>query len=112
VSAAEFVGRLVGVQVDRPLGSPHPEFGFAYPVNYGFVHGVAAPDGDEFDVYVLGVPEPRQRFVARCIAVVHRLDDDDDKLAVVPDGVQMFDAEIRQLTHFQEQYFDSTIRRA
>jgi inorganic pyrophosphatase len=112
VSAAEFVGRPVEVQVDRPLGSPHPEVGFAYPVNHGFVHGVAAPDGDELDAFVLGVPEPRQWFVARCIAVVHRLDDDDDKLVVVPDGVQMSDAEIRQLTHFQEQYFDSTIRRA
>jgi len=112
VSAAEFVGRLVEVQVDRPLGSPHPVFGFAYPVNYDFVHGVAAPDGDELDAYVVGVPEPRRRFVARCIAVVHRLDDDDDKLVVVPDGVEMSDAELRQLTHFQEQYFDSTIRRA
>lgn len=98
--------------MDRPLRSPHPVFGFAYPVNYDFVLGVAAPDGDELDAYVVDVPEPRRRFVARCIAVAHRLDDDDDKLVVVPDGVEMSDAELRQLTHFQEQYFDSTIRRA
>jgi len=110
VSAAQFVGRLVEVRGDRPLGSQHPELGFAYPVDSGFAHGVSAPDGDELDSYVLGVPEPRQRRLARCIAVVHRPDDDDDKLVVVPDGVQMSDAEIRQLTHFQEQYFDSTIR--
>ena len=111
MSAAQFIGRLVEVQVDRPLGSTHPEFGFVYPVNYGFVPGVAAPDGDELDAYVLGVPEPLQRFVGRCIAVVHRLDDDDDKLVVVPDGTQLSDAEIGQLTQFQERYFTSTIIR-
>jgi inorganic pyrophosphatase len=111
VSAAQFIGRLVEVEVDRPLGSTHPEFGFAYPVNYGFVPGVAAPDGDELDAYVLGVAEPRERFTGRCIAVIHRLDDDDDKLVVVPDGVALSDAEVRRLTRFQERYFSSTIIR-
>ena len=108
----ELIGRLVKVYVDRPLGSLHPEFGSAYPVNYGFVPGVAAPDEDELDAYVLGVADPQQRFEGRCIAVVHRLDDDDDKLVVVPDGTRLTDAEIRQSTHFQERYFTSTILRA
>lgn len=109
MSAAQFIGRLVEVQVDRPLGSLHPEFGFVYAVNYGFVPGVSAADGDELDAYVLGVSEPVPRFVGRCVAVIHRLDDDDDKLVVVPDGTQLSDGEIGRLTHFQEQYFASTI---
>jgi inorganic pyrophosphatase len=50
-------------------------------------------------------------FAGRCIAVIHRLDDDDDKLVVVPDGAQPSDAEIRQATRFQEQFFASRILR-
>jgi inorganic pyrophosphatase len=112
VSAADFIGRLVEVHVDRPIGSLHPEFGYAYPVNYGSIPGVSAPDGDDLDAYVLGVSEPRRRFAGRCIAVLHRVDDDDDKLVVVPDGLELSDAEIRELTSFQERYFTSTIVRA
>ena len=76
------------------------------------VPGVPAPDGDELDAYVLGIAEARERFTGRCIAVVHRLDDDDDKLVVVPDGVQLSDAEVTRLTKFQERYFTSTILRS
>jgi inorganic pyrophosphatase len=112
VSAADHIGSLVEVEIDRPLGSSHPEHGFTYPVNYGFVPGVPAPDGDELDAYVLGVSEPRRRFTGRCIAIVHRLDDADDKLVVVPDGVELTDTEVRRLTRFQEQYFTSTILRS
>jgi inorganic pyrophosphatase len=112
VSAADFIGRLVEVEIDRPLGSSHPEHGFTYPVNYGFVPGVPAPDGDELDAYVLDVFEARERFTGRCIAVVHRLDDADDNLVVVPDGVELSDADVRRLAQFQEQYFTSTILRS
>ena len=111
MNAVDLIGRLVEVQIDRPLGSLHPQFGSTYPVNYGFVPGIDAPDGDDLDAYVLGVSEPVARFAGRCIAVVHRLDDDDDKLVIVPDGVELSDAEIRHLTEFQEQYFNSTILR-
>jgi inorganic pyrophosphatase len=112
VSAADYIGRLVEVEIDRPLGSSHPDHGYRYPVNYGFVPGVPAPDGDELDAYVLGVAEARERFTGRCIAVVHRLDDDDDKLVVVPDGVELSDAEVTRLTQFQERFFTSTILRS
>jgi inorganic pyrophosphatase len=112
VSAVDYIGRLVEVEIDRPLGSSHPDHGFRYPVNYGFVPGVPAPDGDDLDAYVLGVPEARERFTGRCIAVVHRLDDDDDKLVVVPDGAELSDAEVTRLTQFQERYFTSTILRS
>ena len=112
VETSDYIGQVVEVCVDRPLGSRHPEFGFQYPVNYGFVPGTSSPDGEEFDAYVLGLSEPLEEFEGRCIAVIHRLDDDDDKLVVVPEGRQFTDAEIRRATRFQERYFTSDIRRS
>ena len=100
------------VKIDRPLGSRHPDGGFEYEVNYGFVPGVIAPDGEELDAYVLGVAEPLAEYEGQCIAIVHRLDDDDDKLVLVPDGVRLSDREILEATAFQERFFDSHVLRA
>jgi inorganic pyrophosphatase len=94
------------------LGSRHPKWGFVYPVNYGYLPGVIAPDGRGLDAYVLGVDEPLDEFTGRCIAIVHRLDDDDDKLVAVPEGMALTDNEIRAQTHFQEQFFKSQILRS
>ena len=110
--ARSFLGRRVTVHIDRPLGSRHPQWGFLYRVNYGYVPGVIAPDGEELDAYVLGVDHPVTQYAGRCIAVVHRLDDDDDKLVVVPDGMCLSDDDILAQTHFQEQFFDSHVLRA
>jgi len=93
------------------MGSRHPEWGHLYPVNYGSVPGVRAPDGEDLDAYVLGVFEPVETFTGRCIAVIRRLDDEDDKLVVVPEGVVYSDEQIRALTEFQERYFRSVILR-
>jgi len=93
------------------MGSRHPRHGFVYPLNYGYVPGVPAPDGDELDVYVLGVFEPIDAFVGRCIAVIHRLDDNDDKLVLVPEGKTYTDGQIRALVEFQERFFESEIWR-
>ena len=109
--AIKFLGQSVQVEIDRPLGSQHPDFGFIYPLNYGYLPGVAAPDGDELDAYILGVFEPLERFSGRCIAVIHRLDDDDDKLLVTPEGKNYTDDQIRALTEFQERFFNSVIIR-
>ncbi len=110
--ARSWLGRRVTVRVDRPLGSRHPQWGFLYPVNYGYVPGVIAPDGEELDAYVLGVEEPLAEFSGRCTAIVHRLDDDDDKLVVVPDGVRLSDDDILAQTGFQERFFDSHVLRS
>ena len=110
-SPRSYLGQRVTVQIDRPLGSCHPEHGFPYPVNYGYLPGVPAPDGEALDAYVLGVGAPLSTFTGHCIAVIHRLDDDDDKLVVVPEGVTLSDDEIRAQTHFQEQYFRSNLLR-
>ncbi len=106
-----FLGQTVTVLMDRPLGSKHPKYGYLYPVNYGFIENTLAPDGQEVDAYVLGVTEPLEEYTGRCIALVHRVKDQDDKLVVVPEGVTMTDDEIRQATHFQEQYFESELIR-
>ena len=111
VDARTFLGRMVTVTIDRPLGSRHPERGFIYPVNYGFVPNVPAPDGENLDAYVLGVFEPVETFMGECIAVVHRLDDDDDKLIVVPMGKRYTDEQIAALVEFQERFFESSVTR-
>jgi inorganic pyrophosphatase len=41
--------------------------------------GVPAPDGKDLDVYILNIAEPLQQFTGECIAVIHRLNDNDDK---------------------------------
>ena len=86
VDARTFIGKMARIVIDRPLGSRHPERGFVYPVNYGFLPGVPAPDGENLDAYVLGVLDPLETFTGRCIAVIQRSDDDDDKLIVAPEG--------------------------
>jgi inorganic pyrophosphatase len=109
--ARRYLGQTVTVSMDRPLGSKHPKHGYEYPVNYGFIPETKAPDGGEVDAYVLGVNEPLETFVGTCIAVLHRTNDDDDKLIVCPDGQALTDQQIREATHFQEQWFESEIVR-
>lgn len=106
-----FLGKVVRVVVDRQLGSLHPQHGFAYPVNYGYVPGTVSGDGEEVDAYVLGVVAAVPEFVGECIAIIHRLDDDDDKLVVAPPGKSYTDEQIRALTEFQERFFMPVIYR-
>lgn len=106
------MGKTVIVKIDRPLGSTHPEHSdIHYPVNYGFVPGAIASDGSELDAYILGVFEPVKTFIGRCIAIIHRTNDDDDKLVIVPEGMEYSDEQIRALTEFQERFFQSVIIR-
>lgn len=106
-----YLDKEVNVKIDRPLNSKHPKHGFTYELNYGYIPNTTSGDGEELDCYVLGVDEPITEFIGKCIAVIHRLNDDDDKLIVVPEGKEFTDEEIKKLTHFQEQYFESEIIR-
>lgn len=109
--AREYLGKTMEVVMDRPLGTKHPKHGFVYEANYGYIEGVMAPDGEELDAYYLGVDDPMNHAEGVCIAIAHRRDNDDDKLIVVPKGVQLSDDEIIAAIHFQEQWFDTEIVR-
>lgn len=109
--AKKFLNKIVRVKIDRKLGSKHPKWGFEYPVNYGFVEGVMAPDGEELDAYLLKVNEPVEEFEGEVVAVVHRTDNDDDKLVVVPEGEKVTDEEIESMTEFQEKFFKHEVVR-
>ena len=63
------------------------------------------------DVYVIGIFKPLATFTGRCIAVIQRADDDDDKLIVAPDGKDYSDEQIFALTEFQERFFESSVTR-
>ncbi len=102
---------IVKVTVDRPLGSYHPKHkDMYYPINYGYVEGIIAPDEEEQDAYILGVNEPVKEFVGRIIAIIHRFDDVEEKWVVAPEDVSFTKEEIMQQVEFQEKYFKSEIR--
>ena len=104
------IGQIVTVVVDRPLGSRHPEYPeLLYPVNYGYVPGILAGDGEEQDTYILGVEEPLERFTGRVIAVIYRLDDAENKWVVAPEGRSFTKEEIAEATMFQERFFHCRI---
>lgn len=109
--STDFLNQMVTIKIDRPLNSKHKKFNMIYEVNYGFVPGTMASDGEEIDAYVLGINNSISEFIGRYIAVIHRTNDDDDKLVVVPDGMKLSDEEIRKQISFQEKWFDSKIIR-
>ena len=104
------IGAVVTVTVDRPMGSFHPEHNdILYPINYGYIEGVIAPDGEEQDAYVLGVDKAVEKFTGKIIAIIHRLDDAEDKWVVCPENKTFSKEEIAQQVRFQEQFFKTEI---
>lgn len=104
------LGKLVTVTVDRPLGSYHPKHkDIHYPVNYGYIEGIIAPDGEEQDAYILGIDIPLEKFTGKVIAIIHRLDDIEDKWVVAPENTSFTKEEIMEKVNFQEQYFFTEI---
>ena len=105
------LGKVVKVVVDRPLGTYHPKYkDLFYSVNYGYVEGIFAADGEEQDAYILGVNEPIKEFTGKIIAVIHRFDDVEEKLVVVPTDVSLTKEEIMRQVDFQERFFKIEIR--
>ncbi len=111
VDAKDYLGKIVDVEIDRMLGTCHPKHEFMYMLNYGFIPNTISGDNEELDAYLLGVFEPVKKYTGKVIAIIHRTNDDDDKLVVVPEGKAYTDDQIRALTEFQEQYFESIIIR-
>lgn len=108
----EYIGKNINIKIDRKLGSKHPKHGFIYPVNYGYVPNTISGDGEELDCYLLGVFEPVDEYTGKCIAVIHRINDDDDKLVISPDSREFSNSEIDALTEFQERFFEHEIIRS
>lgn len=105
----EYLNKTVTIKIDRPMGSRHPKHGFFYPVNYGFVPNTTSGDGEELDAYLLGVFEPVETYTGKCIAIIHRTNDNDDKLIITPKDKSYTLDQIRALTEFQERFFESEI---
>ena len=107
----DYLTKNVRVIMDRPLGSKHPKHGFEYLTNYGYIPDTISGDGEELDAYVLGVDKPLTEFQGTCIAIIRRTNDDDDKLIVVPNGVNLTDDEIEKMVSYQEKWFKHIIIR-
>ena len=100
------LGKTVKVIVDRPLGTYHPEYkDIYYSLNYGYVEGIIAADGEEQDAYILGVTEPIKEFSGKVIAIIHRFDDIEEKWIVAPEGSFFSKDDILQQVNFQERFF-------
>ena len=111
VNAKDYLEKEVEIKIDRPLGTRHPKHGFMYMINYGFIPNTVSGNGEELDAYLLGEYEPVEKSKGKVIAIIHRTNDDDDKLIVSKEGKDYSDDTIRTLTEFQEKYFDSVIIR-
>ena len=111
MKSEDYLGKVVKIKMDRPFGSSHPKHGFIYPVNYGYVPDTISGDGEELDAYLLGIFKPIDEFEGKCIAIIHRTNDNDDKLVVVPKGKNYSNDAIEALVEFQEQYFEHIILR-
>ena len=104
------IGKKVTVTIDRPLGSRHPSHtDIIYPINYGYVEGIIAPDGEEQDAYVLGIDHPIKEFTGKVIAIIHRFDDVEEKWVVAPENMPFSKEEIEEKVAFQEKYFKNEI---
>ena len=106
-----YLGKTVHIGIDRPIGYVHhkEKYDLIYPINYGYIPGVLGGDGEELDVYLLGVEKPVEEYDAEIIAIVHRHNDMEDKLVGAPKGMRYTAEEIARAVHFQEQYYNSEI---
>lgn len=106
-----YLGKTVKIGIDRPIGYVHKKekYSLVYPINYGYIPGVLGGDGEELDVYLLGVEKPVEEYTAKIIAIVHRHNDVEDKLVAAPENMRFSKAEIEAAVHFQEQYYDTEI---
>lgn len=106
------LGKTVDIIIDRPIGHTHITKGITlhYTINYGYLPGVTGGDGEEQDVYILGVDVPLQTFRGRIIGAIRRRDDNEDKLVAAPEEMTFTAEEIRKATWFVERYFDSSVQ--
>ena len=106
----DYLGKEVFVKVDRPLGSVHPKYNdLIYKLNYGYLPSTCVSDGEEQDAYIVGVDEPIQEYKGIVKAIIIRKNDDEDKLVVCSSESNFSKEQIKELTNFQEKFFDIVI---
>lgn len=110
-SPKDYLNQIVKVKIDHPLNSKHDKFDMTEEANYGFVPNTLAPDREELDAYVLGVDKPLVEFTGKCLAIIHRTNDNDDKLIIVPEDFEISDEKIKKQIHYREKWFKSIIIR-
>lgn len=107
---SSYLGKTVQIKIDRPLGSAHPRHAdLLYPVNYGYIPDTVSGDGEELDVYLLGIEIPVEAYTGKIIGIIHRLDDVEDKLVAAPEGLTFNREEITNAVRFQEQYYQTGV---
>jgi len=112
MNSIDYLNKIITVKIDRPLGSNHPNHpDIIYLVNYGYVPNTISGDGEELDCYILGEYKPLREYTGKCIAIIHRLNDNDDKLVIAPENKNFTNDEIKLLTDFQENFFEIEIIR-
>lgn len=106
-----YLGKTVRIETDCPIGYVHKKenYSLTYPINYGYIPSVLGGDGEELDVYLLGVDKPEEEYTGKIIGIVHRENDVEDKLVMAPEGVIFTQNEVAELVNFQEQYYKTEI---
>lgn len=108
----QYLGRELRIEIDRPIGFVHKTSGgndIVYTVNYGYIPGVMGGDGEEQDVYLLGVDSPVETYTGVIVGAVMRDDDDEDKLIMAPAGRRYSVREMEAAVAFQEMYHVSHV---
>lgn len=104
-----YLNKNILVKVDRKLGEKHPKYQYIYPLNYGYIPNTLSEDHEEIDAYILGIFSPVEEFKGICKGVVHRYNDDENKLIVMPENKNYSIEQIEALLEFQERFFKHEI---
>lgn len=106
-----YLGSTVTIEIDRPVGYVHRKGDktLVYPINYGYIPGVLGGDGEELDVFLIGVDHPVSAYTGKIIGIVYRADDVEDKLIMAPTEKTYNAEEMAREVYFQEKYYQTTV---
>lgn len=106
-----YLGKTVTIGIDRAIGYVHHKGAktLVYPINYGYIPDVLGGDGEELDVFLVGVDTPVETYTGRVIGIAYRADDVEDKLIMAPEGVSFSAEDMARAVYFQEKYYKTTI---
>ena len=107
-----YLGKTVSIEIDRPIGYVHHKGNktLVYPINYGYIPNVLGGDGEELDVFLVGVDTPVSTYTGRIVGIVYRADDVEDKLIMAPTGYPPSAVDMLRAVYFQERYYQTTVR--